>query len=210
VDVRARTAANRRLLADFFDRLHDEQLDTRSLCPAWTVRDVLGHLVSPLTGTLGQLVREVVRHRGSVNRASEAIARAVARRPTAELTSLLRDQADVHGRAPGVGPMGQMTDGCVHLRDCARPLGLSDDVSLEDWRMVLDWLPPGVPGLVPRRLTAGLLLRATDQDWSWGSGLEVSGPSEAVAMSVAGRTVALDELSGPGVDVLRDRLAGRR
>ena len=98
---------------------------------------------SPLTGTLGQLIREVIRARGSVNRASEAIARDVARRPVPELTALLRDRADQHGRAPGVGPMGQMTDGCVHLRDCARPLGLSDDVSLDDWRMVLDWLPPG-------------------------------------------------------------------
>ena len=43
--------------------------------------------------------------------------------------------------------MGQMTDGCVRLRDCARPLQLPDDVTLVDWRMVLEWLPNGVPGL---------------------------------------------------------------
>jgi uncharacterized protein (TIGR03083 family) len=210
VDVQARTEANRRLLADFFDGLADHQLDARSLCPAWTVREVLGHLVSPLTGSLGQLVREVVRQRGSVNRASEAIAREVARRPVAELTSLLRDRADVHGRAPGVGPMGQMTDGCVHLRDCARPLGLAADVSLDDWRMVLDWLPPGVPDLVPRRRLVGLSMRATDQDWTWGTGDEVAGTSEALAMAVSGRPVALADLTGPGVDVLRGRLEGGR
>ena len=209
VDVHARTAANRGLLADFFDGLDEDQLNTRSLCDAWTVREVLGHLVSPLTGTLGQLVREVIRARGSVNRASEAIARDVARRPVPELTALLRDRADQHGRAPGVGPMGQMTDGCVHLRDCARPLGLSDDVSLDDWRMVLDWLPPGVPGLMPKRRLADLSLQATDQDWTWGSGSELAGPSEALAMAVSGRAVALADLSGPGVDVLRRRLEGR-
>lgn len=210
VDVHARTAANRRRLADFFDGLSDEQLDTRSLCPRWTVRQVLGHLVSPLTAGLGELVREVVRQRGSVNRASEAIAREAARRPVTELTALLRDRADVHGRAPGVGPMGQMTDGCIHLRDCARPLGLAADVTLDDWRMVLDWLPPGVPGLVPRRRLRGLSLRADDQDWSWGNGDELTGPSEALAMAVSGRGVALEDLSGAGVDVLRRRLEGHR
>lgn len=206
VDVQARTAANRRLLADFFDGLSDEQLDTRSLCPAWTVREVLGHLVMPLTGSVSGFLLGVVRARGSFNRASERLAGELARRPVRELTGLLRAEADQHGRAPGVGPMGQMADGCVHLRDCARPLGLGDDVSLADWRMVLDWLPPGVPGLVPRRRVAGLTLRATDQDWTWGTGEEVTGPSEALAMAVAGRPAALPDLTGPGVLLLRDRL----
>jgi hypothetical protein len=105
--------------------------------------------------------------------------------------------------------MGQLTDGCVHLRDCARPLGLTDDVEPGDWRLVLDWLPRGVPGLVPRKRVAELTLRATDQDWTWGSGAEVSGPSEALAMAVAGRAVALDDLTGPGVPTLRARLGGR-
>ena len=90
-------------------------------------------------------------------------------------------------KAPGVGPMGQLADACVHLRDCARPLGLPDDVDLDDWRMLLDWLPPRVPGLVPRRRLAGLRLVATDQEWSWGEGPEVRGPSEAVAMAAVGR-----------------------
>ncbi len=208
MDIGARTAANRRLLADFFDDLDDDQLETRSLCHAWTVREVLGHLVMPMTSGLGRLLRGTVRARGSVNRASEAIAAEVARRPVGELTALLRDHADEHGTAPGVGPMGQMTDGCVHLRDCARPLGLPDDVTLDDWRMVLDWLPGGVLGLVPRRRLDRLSLRSTDQDWSWGSGPELTGPSEALAMAVCGRAVALDDLAGPGVEVLRHRLAG--
>lgn len=209
VDIRARTSANRRVLADFFDGLADDQLRRRSLCGAWTVREVLGHLVMPLTGSLGGFLRQVVRARGSINRASEAVAGELAQRPVSELTALLRDRADHHAKAPGVGPMGQMADGCVHLRDCARPLGLSDDVSIDDWRMVLDWLPSGVPGLVPKRRVEGLRLVATDQEWSWGAGEEITGPSEALAMAVTGRVAALDDLSGPGVDVLRNRLGDR-
>jgi uncharacterized protein (TIGR03083 family) len=206
VETQARTAANCRMLADFFDGLDEDQLQTRSLCDAWTVREVLGHLVMPLTGTVRGFLLQVVRARGSLNRASEAVAGELSRRPVRELTSLLRDNADLHGKAPGVGPMGQMADGCVHLRDCARPLGLRDDVSLDDWRMVLDWLPSGVPGLVPRRRLDGIRLVATDQEWSIGTGREVTGPSEALAMAVTGRTVALNDLRGSGVDLLRQRL----
>jgi uncharacterized protein (TIGR03083 family) len=208
VEIQARTAANRRALADFFDGLDEDQLRTRSLCDAWTVREVLGHLVMPLTGTVGGFLLQVVRARGSLNRASEAVAGELSRRPVRELTSLLRDKADLQGKAPGVGPMGQMADGCVHLRDCARPLGLRDDVSVDDWRMVLDWLPSGVPGLVPKRRLEGFRLVATDQEWSWGVGHEIRGPSEAMAMAVTGRTVALNDLDGPGVDMLRQRLRG--
>ena len=194
------------MLADFFDGLDEDQLQTPSLCDAWTVREVLGHLVMPLTGTVRGFLLQVVRARGSLNRASEAVAGELSRRPVRELTSLLRNNADLHGKAPGVGPMGQMADGCVHLRDCARPLGLRDDVSLDDWRMVLDWLPSGVPGLVPRRRLDGIRLVATDQEWSNGTGREVTGPSEALAMAVTGRTVALNDLHGSGVDLLRQRL----
>ena len=206
MDVFSRTATNRRLLADFFDGLTDDQLDTPSLCEAWTVREVLGHLVMPLAGGTGSFLMQVVRARGSVNRASERVAADLARRPVAELTALLRTHADHHGKAPGVGPMGQMTDGCVHLRDCARPLGLPDDVALEDWRMVLEWLPHGVVGLVPKHRFDGLCLRATDQDWAWGSGDDVAGPSEALAMAMAGRVAALADLDGNGVLTLRQRI----
>ncbi len=210
MDVHSRTAANRRLLADFFDRLDEDQLRTRSLCDAWSVREVLGHLVMPFLGNMGSFLLQVVRARGSINRASERVAAELALRPVGELTADLRSNADQHGRAPGVGPMGQMLDGCVHLRDCARPLGLSDDVSLDDWRMVLDWLPSGVPGLAPKSRFEGLDLRATDQDWAWGSGQEVKGPSEALAMAMSGRRVVLQDLSGPGLELLRQRLGDAR
>src|SRR5262245_2958498 len=209
-NVLARTTANRRLLADFFDDLNEEELDTQSLCQEWTVREVLAHLVMPLTVGLGTLMMRIVRARGSVDRASVMIAAELARRPEPELTGLLREYAGKRVLAPGVGPMGQMVDGCIHLRDCARPLGLTHDVSLDDWRTVLDWLPgrQASLGVVPRGRLDGLALRANDQDWTWGSGEDVTGSSEAIAMAVSGRLVALEDLSGPGVRVLRSRVPG--
>jgi uncharacterized protein (TIGR03083 family) len=208
MDAIARVATNRRRAADFFDGLDDVQLDTPSLCSAWTVREVLGHLAAPLTTRMSTLLWRTARHRGSVDRASASIAADLARRPVGELTALLRERAEEAIDVPIVGPMGQLSDGCIHLRDCARPLGLQVDVPLDDWRAVLDWLPtkPASRGLVPRGRLDGLALRATDQQWAWGEGADLAGPSEALAMAVTGRTVALHDLSGPGVAVLQGRL----
>ncbi|MFE7228538.1 maleylpyruvate isomerase family mycothiol-dependent enzyme [Nocardioides sp. NPDC057577] len=212
MDVAARTAANRRLLADFFDGLDESQLEMRSLCSAWTVREVLGHSAMPFSVGIGRLLWRTMLARGSIDRASAAIAEEQARRPVDELTGLLRTYATKRVPAPGVGPMGQFTDHCIHLRDCVRPLGLDTDVSLEDWRAVLDWLPTRQAslGVVPAGRLDGLALRATDQDWSWtaadGSDEEVAGPSEALAMALSGRSVALVDLDGPGVATLRRRI----
>ncbi len=52
----------------------------------------------------------------------------------------------------------------------------------------------------------GLGLRATDQEWAQGHGPEITGPSEALALTIGGRAVALDDLAGPGLPVLRSRL----
>lgn len=206
--VAERTAANRRLLADFFDALDDDQLDSRSLCAEWTVREVLAHLAMPLAVSFPRFALEIVRHGGSVDAASVAVARELGRRDVHELTGLLRSHAGRKVPAPGVGPMGQMADGCIHLRDCARPLRLAADVPLSDWRMVLDFLPTKQAGLglVPKGRLDGLRFRATDQDWTFGSGAEVIGPSEALALSLTGRSAALPDLAGPGAETLARRV----
>ena len=48
-------------------------------------------------------------------------------------------------------------------------------------------------------------LRASETDRSRGGGLEVIGRLLAPVMAMTGRNVVLDDLEGPGVDVLRLR-----
>jgi hypothetical protein len=104
--------------------------------------------------------------------------------------------------------MGPMADGCIHLSDAARPLGLDVPVPLDDWRIVLDFLATkrARRGFVPAGRLTGLTLRATDQEWRSGDGPEVTGPSEAMAMAMAGRPAALADLDGDGGALLRTRL----
>jgi hypothetical protein len=96
----------------------------------------------------------------------------------------------------------------VHLRDAARPLGSPVSPPLEDWRSALEFLvsPRARRGFVPAGRLARLRVQADDQVWAHGEGLLLTGPSEALAMAVAGRSSALADLSGPGLAVLADRL----
>ena len=206
--LEARVAANRVRIADLYDATPSHRLELESLCAGWDLRTLLGHVVMPLVVSPVRLLWGIVRH-ASVHRASTAIAKELGRRPVSELTGLLRGRAEQRVSAPGVGPMGQFVDGCVHLRDAARPLGSEAEAPLQDWALVLEWLPSRAAGLghVPRGLLGGLAWRATNVDWSHGRGPEIEGPAEAVALAMTGRSVVLPELHGPGLDLLRSRLA---
>ncbi len=56
-----------------------------------------------------------------------------------------------------------------------------------------------------KRRIAGLRLRATDVDWTHGDGPEVSGPLTSMILAMSGRTPALADLGGEGLQVLTGR-----
>jgi uncharacterized protein (TIGR03083 family) len=203
--------ATRLLAAEMFAGLTEEQWRSPSLCAGWTSREVAAHLAEPLeTGmSLASLVVALVRARGSLDRMVDVSATRYAARPTAELVATLRGRADVRLSPPIIGPRGPMCDSLIHLRDVARPLGLDANPPPEHWRHVLDFVtdPKGATtGFVGRGHLRSLRLVATDQDWTHGDGAELHGPSEALVMALTGRSVALADLDGPGVEVLRGRL----
>jgi uncharacterized protein (TIGR03083 family) len=212
-DVRARTAANRLVLADLFAGLTGEQLATPSLCAGWSCREVLGHLVTPLQVGFARFLAEVARDRGRAGVTSDRLARTLAARPVDDLVRVLRDRSGAALSPPGVGPSGPFADSCIHLRDVAVPLGLATSAPPGDWVRVLGFL--GTPraraaGFVPRGRLDGLRLVATDLPWTSGSGAEVTGPAEALALAVTGRSAGLDALGGDGLAVLRERVLGPR
>ncbi len=202
--------ANRLLAADMFADLTPEQWRTPSLCAGWTVREVAAHLLEPLETEVGTLKLFVypVRYRGSLDRMVDDTARKVAARPTDVLVTGLRERASTRLTPPVIGPLGPMTDTCIHLRDAARPLGLDVCPPPASWRPALDFLvsKPATKGFIPRDRLTGLRFIATDQNWRHGDGPEILGSSEAIAMAVSGRPAALDDLAGPGLDVLRRRI----
>ncbi|MGW4296378.1 maleylpyruvate isomerase family mycothiol-dependent enzyme [Micromonospora chersina] len=208
-DLLPMIAAERRRTADLIDSLTPAQLDTPSLCGSWTVREVAGHLVSPLVGSPWTLLPLVVRAGFRLHVANARLAQQVARRPAAELAAALREHAEHRFRPPVVGYFGQLTDLQVHGLDIRRPLGLPADLDPDRVRTSLDFLIGGrAAGFVDRRRVAGLRFEATDLGWASGAGPVVRGTGEAMLLTLTGRRVALPELEGDGVTVLTGRWAG--
>jgi len=94
-----------------------------------------------------------------------------------------------------------LTEAVVHHQDMRRPFGARRPIPEPRLRIALSVISrrPGT-GTGGRRRRKGITLRATDIEWSIGSGPEVRGPAEAILMALAGRASAYDELSGEGVD----------
>ncbi|SBT40951.1 maleylpyruvate isomerase family mycothiol-dependent enzyme [Micromonospora auratinigra] len=205
-ELLAMIAAERRRTADLVDTLTPEQLATPSLCGEWTVRDVLGHLVSPLVGSPWRLASLVVRSGFRLHAANARLAREVGRRPTAELAAALRRHAEHPFRPPVVGYYGQLTDLQVHGQDIRHPLGLPADLDPQRARVSLDFLLGGrAIGFVDRRRLAGLRFEATDLGWSAGEGPLVRGSAGALLLALTGRRAALADLSGDGAAVFAGR-----
>jgi uncharacterized protein (TIGR03083 family) len=207
VDVLAAIADERRRTADLIDALSPAQLNVPSLCGDWTVKQVAGHLLAAVEAPPKGLVTLMLRSGFNIHRANSRVAVMMADRPADDLAEGLRQNADNPFKPPIVGYPGQLTDLQVHGQDMRRPLGLPHGLQLERLRVSLDFLVGGhAIGFAPRRRLAGLHFEATDLGWTWGEGPAVEGPAEALVLAMAGRKVALSELDGPGVRLLRSRL----
>ena len=202
-------AARRRALADQLAGLPDDRWSTPSLCGAWTVRDVVAHLVLPHVVSIPGFATAMVRAGGRFERANVAMTARVAERPTDELVADLRRFADSRAKPPIFDSLAPLTEVLVHGQDIRIPLGLDDEASVDLWEASRGFLvqPKARRGFVSVRLD-GFRLRATDCGWTHGTGDDVSGPARAVALAVLGRTARADELRGAGADRLVALAAG--
>jgi uncharacterized protein (TIGR03083 family) len=192
-------AAERRNLADQLDGLTPQQWATQSLCDAWTIRGVVAHLVMTHKVSIPRFMVAIALARGSFARANVTLTAREAQQPTTELIADLRKFADSHFKPPGFGSEAPLADILIHGQDIRIPLGLDTPGPIEPWRVALDFLvtPKAQRGFSARKLPA-LRLRATDLDWTHGSGEEVSGPAIALALAIMGRKARLRDLTGPG------------
>jgi uncharacterized protein (TIGR03083 family) len=190
------------------DGLTDEQLATPSLCGTWTVHDVAGHLILPLTISAPAILRTMLIRRTGFDGANDVLSRKLGERPSREIAATLRQRATSTVTPPTHGPTAPLTDILVHGQDVRRPLGIEREFEPHRLRTALDFLasPKAKLGFVPPKRIAGLRFQATDLDWSAGGGQTVEGTGEALLMAYTGRPDALKDLTGDGVPVLAGRL----
>jgi uncharacterized protein (TIGR03083 family) len=137
-------------------------------------------------------------------RINRYIAEDARRRGAAPVATLLEDFRSVvlaRTHLPGLSSLSMLEDIVIHQLDIRRPLG--QDRCIPNGRMIpvaADlWTNRFFPG---PKLFEGIRATATDADWSAGDGVDVTGPIEALVLTLAGRFAALDVLKGEGTVTL--------
>lgn len=199
-------AAERLALADMLEGLTPEQLALPSLCAGWSVQDIGAHLTFLWAVPFPSMAWRVMKARGSFAKAVHHLTKEMGRQPIADIVTSLRTNAHTRKHPPGVPP-APLTDVIVHGEDARIPLGITREVPLPAVRIALDFVTSGRDRgtFLPRGRLQGLRLVATDQDWAWGTGEEISGPSLPLLTGVMGRMPALQSLHG-AVGVLQARV----
>jgi len=184
--------------------LGEEQWSGPSQCEGWSVRDVLAHMTATANMTPGKFFPKMIASGFSFDKVQDkGIA---AERGASGAETLSRFQAVIGSEKKPPGPKDTVLgETIIHADDIRRPLGLQrtypDDALVE----VADFYKGSNLIIGTKRRIDGLALRATDTGWSYGAGPEVSGPMLPLLLAMAGRKGVLNELSGDGVDTLRQR-----
>lgn len=188
--------------------LGSEQWNAPSLCPGWSVHDVLAHLVDVAKTTRLGFARRMIAARFDFDRDNQA---GVDReRRTGPAQTLAAFEA-VLGRTstPPADLATRLIEEIAHGEDIRRPLGIRRNYPIEA-------ATPALPYLVKtsknfgggKERCAGLRLVATDADFSHGEGPEVRGGAVALLLALSGRKVDAAELDGPGSAEFLARLDG--
>lgn len=190
-------------ILETFEGLTDAQWDVPSLCGAWTVRQLLGHLVIAADPRLRFFFLPVAKAGGSFDKANDRLARVEAERPTEDLIARYRERLGERRTPPGFGPIAPLSDIVLHSLDVRVPLRLPLDRPVDRYEPVLDVLFTRRAELafVPRG-RPNVRWVAADHAWSHGSGDEVNGTMADLALAASGRGARVDALTGAGQPAL--------
>jgi uncharacterized protein (TIGR03083 family) len=197
-------ATERGALADDLEGIDEKAWDTRSLCGGWTVRDVVAHIIATAEMTPPKFVGRMAASGFSFQKmTAKDIAANRGDSPAAELKHLraARDRTT----APPGPKVTWLGETIVHAEDARRPLGLKRDYPMDAVVAVGDFYKRSNTLIGAKRRIEGLTLRATDVTWSHGSGPTVEGPMLSLVLAMTGRKAAMDDLTGDGVQMLRER-----
>lgn len=204
MDIWPTIHAERKALATDLGSLNADDWAKPSLCGDWTVRDVLAHMTSAASMTPPVFFAKMLASGFSFDKVQEkGIATHQGGSPADTLTGFETVLTSVrHPPGPSATWLGETI---VHGEDIRRPLSITHAYPTEAVVQVADLFSGSNLLIGSKRRIDGLALRATDAQWSHGTGPEVSGPVLSLVLAMTGRKTAVDDLSGDGVAILRSR-----
>ena len=208
-DAHDAARASRLELADYLQRVHLDDWNRPSLCEGWTVVDVVAHLSMSTTLTGRDFLFGMVKNLGNFERWNARTAQLQAQRhPPQELVAILRSQADSRAHMPGSSTLDQLVDLLVHGQDISRAIGSPLNVATLPCLAALNHACASRFYGAKKRFS-NINLFATDTPWQSGMGSILQGPVLSLLLLATGRKAALDDVEGPGLDIVRNRLDPR-
>jgi uncharacterized protein (TIGR03083 family) len=195
--IRHMIAAQRTELAEVLAGLPDPRWEEPTLCAGWRVREVVAHITMPFRLGRGRFGLELAKSRGRFNEMADRVARHdAAQMSPADLTGAVRSNIGHPWKPPGGGFTGALAHDLIHGLDVTVPLGLDRPVPEERLRLVL-------PGSLTDRSVKffgvdldGTALRASDMDWTLGSGTPLTGAAADLLLVLCGRKLPAGRLTG--------------
>jgi uncharacterized protein (TIGR03083 family) len=196
--------AERAALVDDLVGLTPQQWSTPTMCAEWDVHDVLSHLVSAAKMTPPKFLANFAAAGFNFNKFTATQVAREAKPTPAETLDAFRAAAERTSAPPGPKETW-LGEAFVHGEDIRRPLGIARSYPLDQVARAIAFYTKSNTIIGGRNRVAGLTLKATDTDFSVGTGPVVEGPAISLLLAASGRKSALGELSGPGVVILRER-----
>jgi uncharacterized protein (TIGR03083 family) len=197
--------AERAALAEDLSGLSAEQWRHGTLCGRWDVEEVVAHLTAAASLNQWKWLRSMLgaRLRPDVHNQR----RLIEHRGSTPAETLDRFRAAINSTtAPSAHIPAYLGEVVVHAQDIRHALGLVRTPSVDALTPVAAFFARRDFTVASRTHVAGLHLQADDGPFIAGSGSLVTGSTLALVMSMAGRAPYVDELNGPGVQLLRSRV----
>jgi uncharacterized protein (TIGR03083 family) len=197
--------AERAAVADQMETLSPEQWAAPSLCAGWNVHLLAAHILAGAEQTHAAFMRRFAGSGFRFNTMIDRDARRLGEVAPAEIIARLRARTTTTNRPPAPA-MAMLGEAVVHGADLRRSVGLPGATASDAAVACLDMYKSASFPVGGKKRIRGLRLAATDAQWTYGDGPEVSGPTTSLLLAMTGRRAGLDGLTGDGVQTLRDRL----
>jgi uncharacterized protein (TIGR03083 family) len=196
--------AERAALAEDLTTLDDAQWALPSLCERWSVEEVVAHLTAAASSGPLRWFASVLGARFDFDLHNDRrLLEHLGATPAQTLTQFRSIVTSIKSApGPAAAWLGEVV---VHSEDIRRPLGIIHAVPTEVATVVATFYARRDFTVRSRSTIHGLRVEATDGSFAAGAGPLVRGTTLALTMVMAGRGTYCDELSGPGVPVVRAR-----
>ena len=190
-------------IAELLAGLSEGDWEQPSLCSGWSVRDVAAHVtLIPIPPSPSSLLVDFAKARGNYARFNTVASQRRAARTPSQLVLDLRNTAESRTVPRPASPANVMWDILVHAQDIAIPLGIDFPTPPDAGAAAATriWELRWPFSFRAQRRLGSFTLRATDANWTLGTGPEIAGSISAILLLLTGRTKAATPLlTGEGV-----------